>query len=158
GHAISWTVNGETVTASESSPRLQPIVLAGGGLGVTIGDQTVSLSGFAIDVAPRIDGICDTGSGQFVAVFGYDSTAVRNVNLSYGTGDNLYAVDGIASTNPSPQPPSWFLPGSHPGAFAPTFSSGQTVSWTVAGMTVTARADSTLLTCGPPTPGSNGLT
>ena len=53
--------------------------------------------------------------------------------------------------------PSGLLPGTHRGAFLPTFSAGQTVTWTVGGTTVTANAASTLLTCAPPAVGSNGL-
>ena len=45
GHEIWWTVNGETVKASATiSPRLQPVVLPGGGIGVVIGGRTLALT------------------------------------------------------------------------------------------------------------------
>ena len=44
GHTITWTVNGETVTASaETSRHLQPIVIGTSGLGVVIDGDTIVL-------------------------------------------------------------------------------------------------------------------
>jgi len=41
GHTISWTVNGETVTASASSPHLTPVQIGGNGVGVVLGGRTI---------------------------------------------------------------------------------------------------------------------
>ncbi|HXU03376.1 MAG TPA: FG-GAP-like repeat-containing protein, partial [Polyangia bacterium] len=41
GHTISWTVNGETVTASASNRRLPTVDIAGGGLGVVVEGRTI---------------------------------------------------------------------------------------------------------------------
>jgi RHS repeat-associated protein len=158
GQTISWTINGETVSASAASPRLQPVALPGGGVGVVIGGETIDLAASPQDaVTPRLDGICQLTAGQYLAVFGYDNIASQNVRLQHGTADNIVTVGDVVSANPTPAPPSWFLPGTHLGAFLPTFSSGQSVTWTVGGTTLTADATSTLLTCQRPVPGSNAL-
>jgi RHS repeat-associated protein len=114
-------------------------------------------SGPVAKVVPRIDGVCNLGGGQFMAVFGYDSTANVNENLAYGTVDNVFVVNDVVKADPSPAPPVWFLPGSHPAAFTPTFASSETVTWTVAGKEVSASASSTPLTCGSSSPGGPGL-
>ena len=89
------------------------------------------LLGPVAEVIPRLDGVCNIG-GQLIAVFGYDSSSTVNQRLPYGTPDNVFLVNGTVQTDPSPTPPSWFLPGpgSHLGVFAPTFAAGDTVTWT----------------------------
>jgi RHS repeat-associated protein len=87
-------------------------------------------------VCLRADGVVDEGNGQFVAIFGHNSSA----NASVRPDVNEVRVDGEVVSNPYPAPPVWLAPESHPGSFLPTFEEGQSVSWHVDGQMVTASA------------------
>ncbi|HXU04886.1 MAG TPA: LamG-like jellyroll fold domain-containing protein, partial [Polyangia bacterium] len=43
GHTLTWTINGETVTASASSRKLPSVPMNGGGLGVVVAGATIVL-------------------------------------------------------------------------------------------------------------------
>jgi RHS repeat-associated protein len=64
GHTISWTVGGETVTASASSRHLQPVVIGTNGVGVVIDGQTIVIKPDAgAACANAADGTpCDDGN------------------------------------------------------------------------------------------------
>jgi len=84
------------------------------------------------------DGIVEISQGHFVAVFGFDnpsSTTIQPTSNVVSLGPPLTPVP-----NPKPAPPPNLAPGTHHGAFLPTFNSGETVAWTVNGATVTADA------------------
>ena len=99
----------------------------------------------------RVDGVVDMGGGQLVALFGYTNSGpapIRPMN-------NVESINGVQVTNPQPAPLSLFPPGKFPGIFLPTFSSGQTITWAVDGLSVSASASSPHLT---PVPiGQTGL-
>jgi len=64
GHTVSWTVGGETVTATATSPHLQPVAIGNNGIGVVIGGQTIVIKA---DTGPACasasDGTpCDDGN------------------------------------------------------------------------------------------------
>jgi len=90
----------------------------------------------------RFDGVVDAGGGNFVAVFGHNSTATS----SFHPTSSVVAVNGTTVSGPHPAPPAYLPPGQHAGSFLPTFSAGQTITWTVDGQTVTASQASTHLT------------
>ena len=89
----------------------------------------------------RLDGVADVGGGKFVAVFGFNNSSGAPVQPT----SNVESIGGVTITNPQPPPPGQFPPGDHPGAFLPTFSDGQTITWTVDGETVSASASLPLL-------------
>ncbi len=79
---VSWTVNGETVTARPTDKRLQTVSLGGGRVGVVIGGETIDLAAGPQDaVTPRLDGICQLTAGEYLAVFGYDNVSPQNVRI-----------------------------------------------------------------------------
>jgi cysteine-rich repeat protein len=81
----------------------------------------------------QVDGVVDMGGGKYVAIFGYDSGATN----AFHPGTNT--VSGQSGN--TPDPPAYLLPGTHVGAFLPTFDEGQTITWTVDGKPVTASSD-----------------
>ncbi len=86
----------------------------------------------------RVDGVVDMGGGQLVALFGYTNSGpapIRPMN-------NIELINGVQVSNPQPAPLSLFPPGNYPGIFLPTFTSGQTIAWTVDGLSVSASASS----------------
>ncbi len=84
----------------------------------------------------RVDGVADVGGGKLVALFGFNNSGSSPVLPTA----NVELVDGIALTSPVPAPPLQFPPGNYSGIFQPIFSSGQTVTWTVDGLSVSASA------------------
>jgi len=95
-------------------------------------------------VTLRVDGIADLGGGNYVAVMSF-----KNSSSSFHPTVNVETLAGVALANPQPPPPDTFPTGDYPGVFRPTFSGGQTVSWTVDGQTVTASSASPRLTTFP---------
>ena len=89
-------------------------------------------------VNPRFDGIVDEGSGQLVAAFGYDSTSTANIMIATSSGNNSFKRNGIVDSSPAVAPPVVFLPGAQHGSFLAPIAAGDTLTWTVAGQTVTA--------------------
>jgi RHS repeat-associated protein len=72
GHTVSWTVGGETVTASATSPRLQPVVVGNDGVGVVIGGTTIVLIPDSMGPCPPPSSICQnpgTRDAQGVCVY-----------------------------------------------------------------------------------------
>src|SRR5262249_18432403 len=88
------------------------------------------------DVSLRVDGIVPIAEGHYIAIFGYNNAG--NVNLHATT--SVVSRDDLPDPDPQPAPPTWLLPGDHPGAFLPAFDSGQTKTWQVDGRTVSASA------------------
>ena len=118
GQTVSWAINGETVSASASSPRLQPVTLPGGGFGVVIGGTFIPIqtsSNQAGVLTPIAEGMATVGSTTY-AIFSYTNSNAGNVNVPYGTPQNVLANASGVITNPSPTPPSWFKPGTQRGA------------------------------------------
>ncbi|HXU04593.1 MAG TPA: FG-GAP-like repeat-containing protein, partial [Polyangia bacterium] len=73
--------------------------------------------------------------GHFVAVFGFDNasstTAHPAVNEAHATpAEEIH-----------PAPPAYLPPGTHNGAYLPTFDAGHTITWTVNGETVSASVE-----------------
>ena len=102
----------------------------------------------------RADGVVDTGDGQhFIAVFGYDSSDTVTLQPEV---NNLLINNAVVSSPQTP-PPVWFSPGTHPGFYLPTFTSGQTISWRVDGQLVTLSAASPHLAHVPVTGGGYGV-
>lgn len=87
-------------------------------------------------LALRVDGVVDVGDGKLVAIFSYDNTG--EVDLHPGT--SAAYVDGILIPSPYSPPPTVLPPGNHVGAYLPSFSAGEEISWKVDGQTVKASA------------------
>jgi RHS repeat-associated protein len=83
-----------------------------------------------------LDGVVDQGAGKYMAVFGYQNTTGSTITPT----SNQELVNGQAVPNPYPAPPAQLPAGTYPGAFLPTFSVNDSMSWTVNGQTVTAYA------------------
>jgi len=74
-----------------------------------------------------VDGVVDMGNGNWIALFGWDSTATTPFHPT----TNTISVDTGQVPSTSPNPPAYLIPGSHPGGFLAHFTTGQTISWTV---------------------------
>jgi RHS repeat-associated protein len=98
------------------------------------------------------DGVVEMSPGHFVAVFGFDNPSSTTVQP---TINEAHLVDPVGT--PQPAPPTHLPPGTHTGAYLPKFDAGQTVSWTVNGETVTARASDHHLTPVPLPGGGIGV-
>ena len=86
------------------------------------------------------DGVVETSPGHFVAVFGYDNPAANSVHPGVNVGRRVLPDGSVIA--PTPSPPADLQPATHAGGYLPVFDSGDTVSWTVGGETVTASASS----------------
>ena len=102
-------------------------------------------------ISLRMDGVVDMGGGKLVALFGFTTAGTSPVRPS----TNVEAIDGITILNPQPPLPIQFPPGDHPGAFLPQFNSGQTITWTVDGETISASSVG-ITPLEPETFGTNG--
>src|SRR4029079_10396789 len=82
------------------------------------------------------DGVVDLPDGRLVAIFGFDNASSTSVQP---TQNEVSVNDGPALNNPQPAPPADLAPGTHNGAFLPTFTvNDHKISWTVNGEPVTA--------------------
>ncbi len=88
----------------------------------------------------RVDGVANMGGGKYVAIFGYESTA----RTSFHPTTNTVSIDEVLQPSPTPHPPAYLLPGPHLGAFLPSCSADQTISWAVDGQPID-------VTCSPQT-------
>jgi RHS repeat-associated protein len=104
----------------------------------------------------RLDGIVDmsdSGTGPYVALFGYDNQGTA----TYRATSSTETLDGHPVVSPNPAPPELFPPGNHVAIFRPTFAANQTVVWQVDGQPVSASATSaTPLTHLPVGPAGSG--
>jgi RHS repeat-associated protein len=101
------------------------------------------------------DGVVDVGGGKYVAVFGFDNAASVAVHPTINT---VHLDNDPPTSNPQPPPPAYLPPGTHTGAFVPTFEGDHAITWTVNGESVTARAStSPHLTPIPIGPNGQGL-
>ena len=145
---MGW-INGEPrVTGQERAfkmkvPDLRPC--PGADLCHTVGPRNLrtaacpapvalSTSACLSGITLRVDGVVDVGGGKIAAVFGFRNNTTVNVVPT----SNVELVNGVPVSNPQPAPPVQFPPGDHPGVFLPTFTAGQTVTWTVDGESVSA--------------------
>jgi hypothetical protein len=99
----------------------------------------------------QLDAVVDMGGGKYVAVFGHNSTATQPFHPT--TNEVTWSPD--VSGTPKATPPYSLIPGVHSGTFMPSFTSGQTVTWTVDGTPFTASAS--IMTPVQPTVIGNGL-
>jgi hypothetical protein len=74
---------------------------------------------------PVFDCVAENPQGSLTAFFGYENKNGVSVTLPYG-GKNKFALDT------SNQRPTRFLPGKHEFSFGVDFSSGQSLTWTLA--------------------------
>jgi RHS repeat-associated protein len=94
-----------------------------------------------------VDGVVDMGNDNWIALFGWDSTATSQFHPT--TNEVSVSVGEVPST--SPNPPAYLIPGKHPGGFLAHFKTGQKITWTVDTQSKDAYADSrsTILTYTP---------
>jgi RHS repeat-associated protein len=145
GHTVAWNVNGHVVTASASSPQLPLVPIGANGHGVDIGGTIISIDsepGTPGALAPIAEGIATVG-GTTYAVFGYANTDSKNLHVPYASDNILSTATGTLS-NPSPAPPSWFLPGTHHGALVYPLTGELT--WTLGTQSATLNLSSQQLT------------
>ena len=91
----------------------------------------------------RVDGVVDMGGGQLVALFGYTNSGSAPIRPT----TNFESSGGQRVPNPATGAAHPCFPrADFPGIFLPTFTSGQTITWTVDGLTVSASASSPRLT------------
>jgi YD repeat-containing protein len=95
----------------------------------------------------RVDGVVNTGGNNWIAIFGWDSTATGQFHPT----SNTVSVDSGVVPATSPPPPAYLIPGIHPGSFLAQFTTGQKITWTVDTQSVDAYSDSrsTILTYTP---------
>jgi len=96
----------------------------------------------AINVEPYLQCVKSLGNGTYSAYFGYTNNSVdacgNHVTVTIPWGSQNDINPNLAGT-----PPIYFAPGSQT-AFIALIQSGQTISWTLNGTTVTANAHSPL--------------
>jgi RHS repeat-associated protein len=88
---------------------------------------------------PFVSGVVEHEDGTFTALFGYDNDAATAWEVPAGGATNFVSIGTTQVQHPAP--PSSFLPGRRPGAFQPRIKRGATISWRLAGQTVTASFD-----------------
>jgi len=104
GHTISWTVNGETVTASAASPHLTPVPFGASGVAVVIGDRRITVKA---DTSPYSTPPTTEPIAQPEPTFGEEFVGALAGNLNISpTGAATYTVPiaippGIAGMAPN---------------------------------------------------------
>jgi RHS repeat-associated protein len=115
GHTISWTVNGETVTASASSSR-------------------------GTDIVPTLVGIANNSAGVTKAIFTYTNASGTTINIPYRQPENMLSNQAGFIASPPEKPPQVFVTGDH-APFVATLGPN-TLTWTVRNRSATASANS----------------
>jgi RHS repeat-associated protein len=153
GQTVSWTVNGQTATASADLAVLSTVPLPNGGMGVDIGGTIFPVRTGTTAQPPSLTPIAEgivTQNETTYGVFSYTNPGSTNINVPYGTQNQLSTSTG-GIPNPSPPPPTWFLPGTQRGVLIYPLTSPRDLqdfgplSWTLGGQTVTLSTSSTPL-------------
>jgi RHS repeat-associated protein len=120
GHAVSWKVNSQTVTASTALHHLTPT------------PELLALHAPPpSDLTLLAEGIATINNVQY-AVFGYQLPAdAPNVSVPYGLSNNLVTDTTTFIAQPQPVPPVWFTQGTHHGALVYPLGLATTLTWTV---------------------------
>jgi RHS repeat-associated protein len=90
----------------------------------------------ANSIVLSVTGVVPIGGDRYEAIFGYDNRSNTSFEVPVGPPSNFVTVNGTHL--PYPSPPEVFARGPHPVAVRPRFRAGQTVTWTVAGQSVSA--------------------
>jgi hypothetical protein len=99
---------------------------------------TVIRSTARLNVTPVMTCIFDLGSGNYLAMFGYDNPNSFIVNIPLGT-ENQFQPDPADRGQPVS-----FFPGQSPNVLAASFTAGGSVSWLLDGSTAVADSSSPL--------------
>jgi RHS repeat-associated protein len=101
-------------------------------------------------VTPTVYGIAKNSAGVLKAIFDY-TTAVTSISIGYGPDNRLYDANNAPIASPPEMPPQTFTSAAH-APFVATLS-GASLTWMVAGHSVTAATSSRTL---PTTPAGDG--
>jgi RHS repeat-associated protein len=115
---ISWTVDGQTATASAASPRVS-------------------------NITPTLQGVATDSAGVTKAIFTYSmAVSVADVTIPYGSNNSLSNLAGFIASPPE-KPPLTFTSAAH-APFVATLGPNQ-LTWTIVGRSATATSQSTQL-------------